>query len=127
MRTEYKTYQEFLASKRIEDVVCGFKVDPATLNKNLFPFQRAIVAWALQRGRAGIFASTGLGKALMALEWAHQVFLKTGKNVIIVTPLAVAEQTKREGEKFGIKSRVIKCTADLYNTGNEEEIGRAHV
>lgn len=121
MQTEYKTYQEFLASKRIEDVVCGFKVDPATLNKNLFPFQRAIVAWALQRGRAGIFASTGLGKALMALEWANQVYLETGKNVIIVTPLAVAEQTKREGEKFGIKSRVIKCTADLYNTGNEED------
>lgn len=118
---EYKTYEEFLASKRIEDVVCGFKVPPAELNQNLFPFQRAIVGWALQRGRAGIFASTGLGKALMALEWANQVHKFTGKSVIIVTPLAVAEQTKREGIKFGIQSKVIRQTSDIFSSGEDDE------
>jgi hypothetical protein len=39
----------------------------------------------------------------MQLTWAENVARHTGRPVLILTPLAVAAQTIREGEKFGIK------------------------
>jgi hypothetical protein len=68
----------------------------------LFGFQRALTGWALQKGRAAIFADCGLGKTPMQLVWAENVVRKTGGRVLILTPLAVSAQTIREGEKFGI-------------------------
>ena len=38
----------------------------------------------------------------MQPEWAWRVHLRTGGNVLILCPLAVAAQTVREGSKFGI-------------------------
>jgi hypothetical protein len=52
-----------------------------------------------------LFADTGLGKTLMELEWARQVVEHTNRPVLILTPLAVAAQTVREAEKFGIEAR----------------------
>ncbi len=96
-------YQEFIESKKISPIISGFDVDAEKLNSNLFDFQRAIVKWALKRGRAAIFADTGLGKTLMQTSWADEVAKKTNGNVLIFAPLCVAQQTIREGEKFDIK------------------------
>ena len=52
-------YQEFLEKKKIQPQLSGFKAE--SLNVNLFDFQRVIVEWALRRGRAAVFADTGLG------------------------------------------------------------------
>ena len=90
-------YAEFIERKRIVDAPTGLPVLPP-LNKALFPFQRDIVAWALRRGRAAIFADCGLGKTPMQLEWSKHI---QGR-VLILAPLAVAAQTVREGAKFGI-------------------------
>lgn len=95
-------YQDFLAKKAVTPVIAGHEVDADKLNANLFDFQRAIVKWALKRGRAAIFADTGLGKTLMQTSWAENVHTHTGGDVLIVAPLCVAQQTVREGEKFGI-------------------------
>lgn len=97
-----RTYDEFLASKEVKPVIVGFDIDDSMLNPNLFDFQRVIVKWALKRGRAAIFADTGLGKTLMQTSWADEVCKHTGGNVMIFAPLCVAHQTVREGEKFGI-------------------------
>ena len=94
-------YRAFLASKSPADAPSGVDVVPG-LSPHLKPFQSAIVAWALRRGRAAIFAGTGLGKTLMQLEWARIVAEEFG-NVLILCPLAVAEQTVAEAAKFGIK------------------------
>ena len=67
-----------------------------------FPFQQTILEWALQRDRSAIFADTGLGKALMQLQWATEMHRRTGERVLILAPLAVAAQTEREAAKFGI-------------------------
>jgi len=96
-------YSEFIESKKIQPVIAGFDVDENSLNANLFDFQRAIVKWALKRGRAAIFADTGLGKTLMQTTWAHEVFKHTGGDVLIFAPLCVANQTVNEGNKFGIE------------------------
>lgn len=95
-------YDEFLESKKITPIISGFNVELHELNTYLFDFQQVIVKWALKRGRAAIFADTGLGKTLMQTSWAHKVMQHTDGDVLIVAPLCVAQQTVREGKKFGI-------------------------
>ena len=95
-----QTYQEFLAAKSQLGHADGF--EPIWMPDFLFDFQRHLVEWAIRKGRAAIFADCGLGKSPMALVWAENVVRKTNKPVLIVTPLAVAQQFVREGAKFGI-------------------------
>lgn len=99
-------YGAFLARKRRRHQPAGFRVDG--LNPSLYPFQRHIVEWALRLGRAAIFADCGLGKTLMQLDWARAVEERTKMPVLILTPLAVSKQTEREGERFGIKTWVVR-------------------
>jgi len=94
-------YTEFLQRKAQLGGEYGF--DPVWLPDMLFPFQRALVEWATRKGRAAIFADCGLGKTFMQLAWAENVARHTGGRVLILTPLAVAFQTVREGEKIGVE------------------------
>src|SRR3990167_6050479 len=94
------TYQDFLHSKAQCGDAHGF--EPLWLPDFLFDFQRSLVNWALRRGRAAIFADCGLGKTPMQLVWAQNVIQKTNKPVLILTPLAVGQQTLAEAEKFSI-------------------------
>ena len=80
--------------------------DPVWMPDFLFDFQRDLVEWSLRKGRAAIFADCGLGKTPMQLVWAENITRKTGGNVLILTPLAVATQTQRESEKFDIRATV---------------------
>jgi superfamily II DNA or RNA helicase len=105
-----QSYAEFIEAKKITPIISGFDVDAELLNNNLFDFQRVIVKWALKRGRAAIFADTGLGKTLMQTSWAHEVYKHTNGNVIIFAPLCVAQQTVKEGLKFGIE--INYCRSD---------------
>jgi hypothetical protein len=90
-------YQEFIERKTIRLQDCGLENVP-TLNSSLFDFQEHIVSRSLRKGRYAIFCDCGLGKTPMQLEWADKV---PGR-VLILAPLAVAQQTVREGVKFGI-------------------------
>ena len=94
-------YTDFLDGKRHRGAACGFS--PDRLPAGLFDFQEALTTWALERGRAAIFADCGLGKTAMQLAWADCVARKTDKPVLVLTPLAVGAQTVAEGEKFGIE------------------------
>jgi len=119
-------YKEFLKSKVQRVTEAGFTVDESQLNKNLFDFQRYIVAKALKMGKYAVFADCGLGKTLMQLEWAHHVSNHTGKPVLILCPLAVAGQTIKEGEKFGIKvqrfvvNETVKLQSTIYITNYDQ-------
>lgn len=95
-------YVDFLESKSQAGANSGF--DPVWMPDFLFDFQRVMVEWAVRKGRAAIFADCGLGKTPMGLTWASNVVRKTGKPVLYLTPLAVASQTVREAEKFGIEA-----------------------
>lgn len=94
-------YEDFIAKKRRSEVATGHQ--PGKLNENLFDFQHAIVSWAVRRGRAAIFADTGLGKTLMQLSWADEVANHTNGMVLVLAPLAVSEQTIEQGSQFGIE------------------------
>lgn len=103
-------YERFLQGKAAVAPPVGIE-DVPSLSERLFPFQRDIVAWALRRGRAAIFADTGLGKTRMQLEWARVVAERAGR-VLLLAPLAVAKQTVREGESIGIAVRYARSIAD---------------
>lgn len=98
-------YAEFLASKRKPPPSSGIRVHPDELlcADYLFQFQRQIVAWAVGRGRAAVWADTGLGKTRIEVAWAHQL-LATMPNAraLILAPLAVARQTIAEAAIMGV-------------------------
>lgn len=98
-------YTNFLARKAIIDPMTGIENVPE-LPSCLFPHQRDIVAWALRRGRAALFAGTGLGKSLMELAWGQVVNAHTGKPILHLAPLAVSNQMVREASKFGIAAHL---------------------
>jgi len=101
-------YREFLESKKKSFISSGFDCDK--LNINLFDFQRHIVTIALRKGRFAIFADCGLGKTLMQLSWAQAVYEHTNEKVLILAPLAVVEQTKKEALTFGIDTNSFDIT-----------------
>ena len=96
-------YSVFLQRKTHFADRSGF--DPLFMPDFLFPFQRALVTWAIGKGRCAIFADCGLGKTLMQLVWCQNIVEKTNGNVLILTPLAVGGQTVKEAEKFRIEAR----------------------
>lgn len=94
-------YLEFIEKKMQRSGMFGF--EPSFLPDFLFDFQKYLVDWSLRKGRGAIYADTGLGKTACQLVWAENVVRKTNGNILILSPLAVAQQTVREGEKFGIE------------------------
>ncbi len=93
-------YIEFLEKKRHTIGNFGFKAN--YIPDIAFDFQSHIIEKAVQKGRIGIFCDTGLGKTLIQLSIANNIIKHTNKNVLILTPLAVAFQFIIEAEKLGI-------------------------
>lgn len=102
MRGKRREYADFLAAKMQLSGRFGFK--PKFLPAFLFDFQKALVEWSVEKGRAAIFADCGLGKTPIQLVWAENVVRETNGRVLIITPLAVGPQTIREADKFGISA-----------------------
>lgn len=102
------TYMEFLESKRPSSPNTGFEKPRIDMNPNLFEWQKDVVFWAIKKGRCALFEDCGLGKTIQQLEWAQSVSDHCGKPVLIVSPLAVAEQTRAEGERFGYQVSVVR-------------------
>lgn len=109
-------YHAFLDGKRIVARASGFDISDADLPAVLFDWQRDIVRWALRRGKAALFADTGLGKTFMQISWADQVARHTDGKTLILAPLAVAHQTMREGKKAGITIAYCRSQAEADAT-----------
>ena len=102
-------YGEFMTGKHVRAIKTGFDVEDAEINQSLFDWQRVVVRWALRIGRAALFEDCGLGKTLQQLEWASQVCVHTGGDVLLLCPLSVQWQTAREAVKFAIGTPVNVC------------------
>ena len=92
-------YKDFLTSKQLVSPANGIQINRDDLHSMLFDFQKDLSTWALKKGRAAIFATTGLGKTFMQLEYARLAARRT----LILAPLAVAKQTVREASKLSIE------------------------
>ncbi len=98
-------YKRFLERKTQFTADSGF--EPVWVPDFLFDFQRSLVEWSVRRGRAAIFADCGLGKTPVQLAWSENVIRHTNKRVLIITPLAVSDQTLGEAEKFWDRMREV--------------------
>ena len=116
-------YATFLARKSLVSPETGFEIDRKLLNKKLFDFQKDLVTWSLRRGRAALFSDCGTGKGPMALEWARLVQRHSGGRVLVLAPLAVAQQLEREGKKFKVPTKYARdgdsTTAEIVVTNYE--------
>lgn len=104
-------YRDFIASKTTAVRASG--MEPKPINASVKMHQTEAINYALSAGKAALFLDTGLGKSLCELEFARQVADETRKPVLILTPLAVAGQMVREGQKFGIDARQIKDQSEV--------------
>lgn len=98
--TETKTskYAAFLDRKRVSSPVAGFECGP--LHPRAYHHQRDITAWACKRGRAALFEDCGLMKTGQEVMWADQVVRHAKGPVLMLAPLLVAEQTKKEAREL---------------------------
>ena len=106
-------YNDFIASKQRRHVEHGRDCGPSQVHPTLHDWQRDIVAWAVRKGRAAIWADTGLGKTFMQIQWArlsvpNWIDHGTSGRALIVAPLAVCQQTIREAAKLGITARYLR-------------------
>ena len=108
-------YESYVARKLSLVPTTGIPHGVSLPERGLFDHQVALVKWACRRGRAAIFADTGLGKSRMQLAWADAVHRYTGKPVLILAPLAVAPQTVIEGSGIGVN--VLHCRDGSEVTG----------
>ena len=129
-------YAEFLEKKAHVGADHGF--NPLWMPDMLFDFQKALTEWAIRKGRSAVFADCGLGKTFMQLVWAENVARKTNGRVLILTPLAVAFQTVREGEKIGVEvthrregvktgDRIVVTNYERLHHFNAEDLSLIHI
>ena len=108
-------YLSFLRKQLIIAPESGFEVVMNNLNSNAFEWQKHIVKWALKKGKCALFEDCGMGKTLQQLMFAGEVNKHTKMPVLIVAPLAVASQTVKEGEKFGIAVNACREQSNVIN------------
>lgn len=126
MGTLLLSYSEFLQAKAHRQPLAGIEPRSIAASAEMFDFQRDIVRWALRMGRAAVFAGTGLGKTLMALSWAETLSREQKIRALVITPLAVAQQFKREGSKFGIDVTICAEQADTRKSVNVTNYEKLH-
>ena len=90
------TYLDFLKTKVEIAPVSGFEVFPDDLSPALKPHQKDAVVWALKGGRRALFESFGLGKTAQELEYCRQVLKHENGKALIVLPLGVRQEFKRD-------------------------------
>lgn len=107
------TYNELLERRRRKAGSVGRTLCDDDLHASLKPFQRRIVKWAAQVGRAAVWADTGLGKTRMQIEWCRNMSDRS----LIVTPLAVAQQTVQEAALIGVDAHYVRAADDVTVPG----------
>lgn len=106
-------YADFIARRAAKASDSGVSVAPGDLHWSLKPFQSDIVQWAAKVGRPAVWADTGLGKTRMQLEWSRLMADRS----LIVTPLAVAEQTVAESRLLATNARYVRSGHELDGPG----------
>lgn len=106
-------YLDFIASKQIKAVDAGFNVELTDINRNAFEWQKLLIKWSLMKGKCANFQECGLGKTIQQLCFADETRKYTGKPSIILAPLAVANQTKQQGEHFNIDVNICESQKDI--------------
>lgn len=105
-------YTSFLATKAPQPVMRGLSKVP-DLSSCLAIHQRVAAEFALRAGGSGCYLDTGLGKTLVEHELVAHGAEATNGFGLILSPLAVAGQIVREGDRFGYKARVVRDQGEV--------------
>jgi DNA modification methylase len=124
-------YDRFLDAKVLKIPDTGFAIEESEINPILKPHQKAIVKWAVKRGRAAIFAAFGLGKTVMQLEALRIICAKIAGRGLIVCPLGVRFEFMHDAEMLGIPIKFVRTIEECgpeglyitnYETVREEKL-----
>ncbi|MVA17443.1 DNA methylase N-4 [Agrobacterium vitis] len=91
-------YVDFLKDKVQMAPQGGFDVSLDEINPILLPHQKAMVVWACRGGRRALFAKFGLGKSVIQIEILRIITAKFGGRGLIVTPLGVRQEFRRDAD-----------------------------
>ena len=127
MNESQRLYREFLKTKQIVNKPIGFKINENDINPVLFDHQKDAVLWSLKNGTALNAFDVGLGKTGIQLEWCRILSEHFNKPALILTPLGVSFQMKKEAENLlGIESKIIKEENDIINGINITNYEKLH-
>lgn len=93
-------YNEFLKGKVRFAKESGFKIDLADINPKLKPHNKLMVKWLVEGGRRACFAAFGLHKTVTQLEAVRCTLLHTGGRGLIICPLGVRQEFKRDAKNI---------------------------
>lgn len=111
------SYSDFLAAKVRMAPSTGFVITDADVNPILKPHQRDIVKWAVKGGKRAIFAAFGLGKSVIQIEVLRILVEKSAGRALIVLPLGVRQEFRRDGQMLGVDIQFIRRIEDAGETG----------
>lgn len=111
------SYKDFLASKVRMAPVTGFDVVDGDINPILKPHQRDMVKWAVKGGKRAIFAAFGLGKSVIQIEVLRLVTAMSKGRGLIVLPLGVRQEFRRDGLMLGLEIKFIRRVEEAGETG----------
>lgn len=118
MAVDLEAYRRFVADKVLLVADGGLPVELEEVNPLLKPHQRDGVVWGVRKGKGALFESFGLGKTLQQLEIVRLVLKKIGSGRgLIVAPLGVRQEFKRDAEKLGISVTFVRRTREVGGDG----------
>ena len=79
----------------------GIAIDASVINPLLKPHQAAIVRWALRKGQCSDLRRLRPGQDFHELEIARLIQQYAGGKFLIVAPLGVRQEFRRDAEKLG--------------------------
>jgi len=106
-------YGEFIKKKVILDSRTGFQISDEDVHPILKGHQRATVKWAVRGGRRAIFKSFGLGKTVCQLQILDIIGRRGGGRQLIIAPLGVMQEFKRDAAMLGQKITFIRRTDEV--------------
>lgn len=107
------TYRDFLAEKVRMAPRAGFDVAPHEIHPILLPHQRDAVRWACAGGRRALFEAFGLGKSVQQIEILRLCRLRAPGPALIVVPLGVRQEFRRDAAMLGVGTRFIRTDAEV--------------
>lgn len=107
------SYIEFLCDKTPLAQFDGYDVGDDEIHPMLKPHQRACVRWAVKGGNRALFESFGLGKSLQQIEILRLTRARAGGKALIVCPLGVRQEFRRDGEKVGVTFKFIRRPEEM--------------
>ncbi|UOB16605.1 DNA methyltransferase [Abyssalbus ytuae] len=89
-------YDTFLKNKIKISKPSGFNIDISEVSDQLKPHNKLMVKWMVEGGKRACFASFGLHKTVTQLEVIRLVLERTGGKGLIIIPLSVQQEFKRD-------------------------------